>query len=197
MLSDAEPRELTGVTDHWDMKTGFARRRYQQARARYVPPRTRVLFVAQAPPLSLERYFYFEDVRNGDWLWIALMKELFPVEWGETSKERKRKREWLAKFKKQENGYLLIEAVEEPIGGSSAARVRQIKAAAKSSISEVKRIKPRCIVLIKATVFDGLFRELKTAGLRVMNTKSLPFPSSGRQKEFHRKFRRNWVTCCK
>ena len=85
-----------------------------------MPRRTRVLFVAEAPPLSLERYFYFEEVRNGDWLWIALMKELFPVEWGETSKERKRKREWLAKFK--ENGYLLIEAVEEPIGGSSAAK---------------------------------------------------------------------------
>ena len=82
MLSDAEARELTGVTDHWDMKTGFARRRYQQARARYVPRRTRVLFVAEAPPLSLERYFYFEDVRNGDWLWIALMKELFPCGMG-------------------------------------------------------------------------------------------------------------------
>jgi hypothetical protein len=64
---------------------------YQKAAKKYSPSDTRVLFVAEAPPNSIDRYFYFEDVTNADWLWIALMKELFPREWGQTKQERKRK----------------------------------------------------------------------------------------------------------
>ena len=48
----------------------------------YLPGgRLRILFVAEAPPNSADRYFYFEDVKRDDWLWIALMKGLYPDQW--------------------------------------------------------------------------------------------------------------------
>ena len=97
------------------------------------------------------------------------------------------KTETLLAAKISEKGYRLIDAVNAPVDGSPAARVKKIKTYSHELISEVKKIKPRCIVLIKATVYDALFDEFKIAGLPVVNSR-LPFPSSGRQKEFHRKF---------
>lgn len=166
----------------------FSHSRYHHAAKKYRPKKTRVLFVAEAPPLSIDRYFYFEDVKRADWLWIALMKELFHTEWGQMRYERAWKRYWLLKF--QKNGYQLIDAVKRPITGLSAARVQIIKREVQELISEIKRIKPKCIVLIKATVHDALFQELGKAHLQVMNKRPLPFPGFGRQNEFHRKFRR-------
>jgi hypothetical protein len=165
----------------------FSRNRYKQAAAKYRPKKTRMLFVAEAPPLGSDRYFYFEDVKRADWLWIALMKELFPGEkWGPTKCERRRKRDWLLKF--QEKGHRLIDAVNTPIKrGSDPAKV--IKARSRILISEVKRINPECVVLIKFSVYDNLFHEFKSAGLPVMDCR-LPFPGSGHQKEFHKKFPR-------
>jgi hypothetical protein len=177
-----------GTTRKWARKMKFSRNRYKQAAAKYRPKKTHTLFVAEAPPLSVDRYFYFEDVKRGDWLWIALMKQLFPAaKWGPTERERGRKDAWLRKF--QNNGYRLIDAVKEPVDGSPSARVKKIKTHSHELISEVKKIKPRYIVLIKATVFDALFHEFKIAGLPVVKSR-LPFPSSGRQREFHRKFPR-------
>ncbi len=43
-----------------------ARRRRQQAAVRYQPEHVRLLLVAEAPPSSLDRYFYFHDVRGQD-----------------------------------------------------------------------------------------------------------------------------------
>jgi hypothetical protein len=162
---------------------------YQKAAKKYSPSDTRVLFVAEAPPNSIDRYFYFEDVTNADWLWIALMKELFPREWGQTKQERKRKRYWLRKFQKE--GYQLIDAVKKPIVGSHPVRVQKIRAGAAELISEIKGIKPKRTILIKATVHEALIQALSESRVPVTNKASLPFPGSGRQKEFHRKFRRS------
>jgi hypothetical protein len=181
-------KDRVGRVPQMARKMKFSHYRYKQAAAKYRPKKTRILFVGEAPPLSADRYFYFEDVKRGDWLWIALMKQLFPAaKWGPTKCERRRKRDWLRRF--QNNGYRLIDAVKKPVDGSPSARVKKIKTHSHELISEVKRIKPRCIVLIKATVYDALFHEFKIAGLPVVNSR-LPFPSSGRQREFHREFPR-------
>lgn len=164
--------------------------RYQKAANKYRPWKTRVLFVAEAPPLSVDRYFYFEDVRRDDWLWIALMKRLFTSEWGETRHERKWKRYWLLKF--QKNNYQLIDSVKTPIAGSSAARSKLIRARAPQLISEIRAINPKRIILITATVHQALVQELEDAGLHVINSEALPFPASGHQTEFHRSLRCEW-----
>jgi hypothetical protein len=160
-----------------------------QAAARYLPHRTRVLVIAEAPPSADDRYFYFERVINKDWLWIALMKALYPSDWSWiTKQERSRKAYWLEKFR--DDGFWLIDAVKEPLNGSETEVIAKIRANVSTLILEVHRIAPEQIVLIKTNVYDELLAPLREAGLNVVNEKALPFPSSGQQTKFHTEFRR-------
>jgi hypothetical protein len=159
---------------------------YESYAKKYLPrERVRILFIAEAPPCSTDRYFYFEKVRQYDGLWIALMKALYFTEWNKTKTKyhRERKKEWLQKF--ANSGYLLIDAVKVPIEGSDRRRVTEISRCSTDLIAEIRGINPEKIVLIKTTVHDALFTRLQTAGLPVMNEIPLPFPSSGHQTEFH------------
>jgi hypothetical protein len=157
---------------------------YTTAATKYRPKgETQVLFIAEAPPNSIDRYFYFEDVEKGDWLWIGLMKVLYAQDWKETKEERKRKRWWLARLR--DDGFQLIDAVTEPIEGKSLKRVSRIKLNTDRLLRVIREISPKQIVLIKKTVHDALFEELKAAGLPVINSNAIPFPSSGRQRQFH------------
>jgi hypothetical protein len=158
-------------------------RPYAAAADKYRPKKTSVLFVAEAPPDAVDRYFYFEKVEQGDWLWIALMKALYPLEWGQTKAERQRKEWWLLKFQKDQ--LRLIDAVKTPLSGNHGKRVRRIRSGAHELVEEIKQIAPQQIVLIKATVHEALFNELRDAGLPVVNEKALPFPGHGWQTEFH------------
>jgi len=160
---------------------------YTVAARKYVPKTTKFLFVAEAPPLDPCRYFYYEHVTEGDWLWIALMKALYPAEWTDTKTERGRKESWLLRFRNDQ--FRLIDGVKVPINGSSQARIRLIEADSAELLAEIRDIGPRAIVLIKVTVHKALYQKLKDAHLLVVNAKPLPFPSSGRQKEFHKNFR--------
>jgi SOS response associated peptidase (SRAP) len=56
-----------------------------KAANKYRPATTRLLFIAESPPQAEDRYFYFEDMRQGDWLWIALMKAVFGAEFGKAT----------------------------------------------------------------------------------------------------------------
>ena len=161
---------------------------YQIAANQYIPFETNVLFIAEAPPAALDRYFYFDNVQEQDSLWIGLMKALYKGEFGETSRERLRKKTWLTKFK--DDGYRLIDALKEPVGQSmnSQKRKKLILERVDQIIEEVREMSPNQIVLIKATVFDVLFDSLYIAGLPIVDEK-LPFPSSGQQKVFDERFR--------
>jgi hypothetical protein len=163
---------------------------YEASAKKYTPERTWVLFVAEAPPENLNRYFYFENVTRDDWLWIALMKALYPSEWdwGHTKAERQRKDAWLLKF--QKSRFRVIDAVKTPICGSDSKRVGLIQSAAQELIDEIKEIDPKQIVLIKATVHEALFQRLRDAHLPVVNRNALPFPCSSWQTQFHDEFRR-------
>jgi len=170
----------------------FSRERYERAAAKYRPQKTRVLFVAEAPPSSLERYFYFEDVRQQDSLWVELTKAVFGTEnWTTTRYERRWKCEWLLKF--QEKGCQLIDAVKEPMDCGDSARFERISKNSDELIAEIKQINPASIVLIKATVYKALFQRLEEAGLPVIDC-MLPFPGNGHQREFHQKFPREVLT---
>jgi len=161
---------------------------YAEFARRYTPHgKLRILFVAEAPPNSTDRYFYFEDVKRGDWLWIALMKLLYPNPniWNDTKKQRLRKPYWLAKFR--EDKFQLIDAVKIPISGRESERVLQIERYACDLVKEIETIAPREIVLIKKSVFNALFTKFKNCKLPVANREYLPFPCSGQQTEFHQR----------
>ena len=94
------------------------------AAEKYVSINTNLLFIAEAPPSALERYFYFEDVQTGDSLWIELMKALYSSEFGVTAEKRSKKKDWLTKFKN--DGYRLIDALKEPVCRSMSGQKRKI-----------------------------------------------------------------------
>ena len=43
---------------------------------RYVLSETNLLFIAEAPPFAVERFFYSENVQTIDWLWFKLMQAI-------------------------------------------------------------------------------------------------------------------------
>lgn len=51
------------------------------ASRKYHPATLRILFVAEAPPAyESKRFFYFTDLRQGDTLFLEMMKTLYPLE---------------------------------------------------------------------------------------------------------------------
>ena len=161
---------------------------YKSAADYFAPEKTNLLFLAEAPPCSLERYFYYPDVKEHDWLWIGLMKAIYGGQFGEVVVERYRKIEWLKRF--QSDGYRLIDAVKEPFCSDEhpPARKKRIKSRLDDIVDEIREINPKQILMIKVTVFGALYQDLKDRGLPIVNARS-PFPGSGRQTEFQDEFK--------
>lgn len=54
-------------------ETDYLKTVYSQARKKYRPHNIRVVFIAEAPPCALDRFFYFEDVKKQDSLFLEIM----------------------------------------------------------------------------------------------------------------------------
>ena len=160
--------------------------KFQNVANQFVSEETKLLFITESPPESIEQYFYYPEAED-DWLWIGLMKAIYGEKFKEIEEERPRKKDWLTRF--QFEGYRLIEAVKEPISDDSLqARIEQIKNHLDEIVEEIWEINPNQILLIKTTVYDALYSDLKDFGLPVIDSK-LAFPVQGRQKEFQEKFK--------
>ncbi len=153
----------------------------------FKPKKTRILFLAESPPSSPERYFYYPDVKKHDWLWIGLMKAIYGKQFKELRAERLRKMDWLKRF--QSDGYRLIDAVKVPICAGDSSKVQIIKSRLDHIVDEIQKINPKQIVMVKATVYDTLYQDLENRGLPVVNAK-LPFPDNRWQKKFQYEFGR-------
>jgi hypothetical protein len=57
-----------------------ARQRRSEAALRYKPALVKLLLIAEAPPSALDRYFYFEDVRDKDSLFRYVAKAVLSCE---------------------------------------------------------------------------------------------------------------------
>jgi hypothetical protein len=165
----------------------------ERAREHYRPQRVDVLFVAEAPPLAVDRFFYFEKVVTHDWLFLALMRWLYEEARSiETEELRGRKAEFLSRF--SQDGYFLIDAIDEPIpkGCSVAERLRRIRERVPELVGKVLGIRsPKTqVVLISGSVFRECHGPLNAAGVNVLNTEAIDFPSMGHQRDFARKLGR-------
>ena len=160
---------------------------YESAAKCFAPEKTNLLFLAEAPPSSLERYFYYPNVKTNDWLWIGLMRAIYGEQIEDVYFERSYKMDWLEKF--QFDGYRLIDAVKEPFncGEKPNVRIERIKSRLDDIVDEIREINPNQIVLIKVTVYDALYQVLKNRGLPVVDAR-LPLPGSGWQTEFQNSF---------
>lgn len=169
------------------------------AREKYRPKELRVLLVAEAPPADCARYFYFPDVATNDWLFMGVMDAIFCSSFSGFSRRRsdEEKTRWLREF--QQAGFWLLDAMEEPISGTRKARREQL---ARSNLRErIKALRRQGflrddtpIILIKATVYDDYFQQIKNAGFNVID-KRIPFPAYGHQPKFRKLFKEALGLC--
>jgi hypothetical protein len=153
-----------------------ARSRRERAAREYMPKKVDLLLVAEAPPSTLDRYFYFPDVREQDSLFRYVCRALLGRD-----PTRDGKANLLAELR--DRGILLIDLQEEPRDGTP------LVALAPELVERCKSLDPEWIVLIKTTVFDAAHDTLEKAGLPVSSVR-IPFPGSGQQKRFLEAFDR-------
>lgn len=151
----------------------------QAAAARYKPVKVNLLLIAEAPPCDTDRYFYFEDVPQHDWLFRYVYEGLTGIK-----PDRASKAAHLAQLRDQ--GVFLIDLHEANISQPSLS---VLKPHVPGLIERCRAIKPRHIALIKSTVYDAAYEPLKAASLPVIDER-LPFPASGQQVRFLQGFAR-------
>jgi hypothetical protein len=171
---------MENITDHQYLKETYAK-----ARNKYKPSHISTLLITEAPPCNLDRYFYFEDVKKQDSLFLEIMGVLYADKkqrYLKKGRATEDKMELLEMFK--EDGYLLLDLYEVPDDVSVSD-----EEAATSLLSRLEKLidKSTPIILIKANVFDLCYPILKEKGYNVINER-LPFPGSGQQKVFREKF---------
>ncbi len=162
---------------------------YESLRSRYKPDTIKYLFIAEAPPepKADPRFFYLPRVLTHDWLFLYSMKAIYSGAANQPNYLLKTtKADWLARFER--DGFYLIDAVTKPIpqACSSTERERIIRASAHDLIERTRPLLSdnTKIVLIKATVYNALYIPLREAGLPVINTQAIDFPSNGNQPKF-------------
>jgi hypothetical protein len=181
---------------------------FVEATIRYKPATIRVLFIAEAPPaFRFNRLFYFEGLRDGDTLFLEMMKTLYGCAVGFTEngffpgssamEMRKRKPEFLARFMRE--GYFLIDASEEPMPDSatSSQKLALLRAFVPRLIVRLEEFavgKNTPIVLIGGVTYTACAQPLKNLGFNLINDAMIDHPARGGQLRFRQKLRRTLKT---
>ena len=148
---------------------------FESVRQRYMPNKVKYLLIAEAPPKAdSNRFFYCEDVRNGDTLFLETMKVLYPEECSYIKSVRHRKSQFLKRF--QQDGFYLIDSIEIPINKSK--KRGQISESLPFLIEKIKSLvsEETNIILISSTVYECCYNELRSKGFNVINKSAIPFP---------------------
>lgn len=147
-----------------------ARRRREQAAARYRPERIDTLLVAEAPPSALDRYFYFEDVALHD----SLFRHVVQAVLGE--KPTRDKAPYLDELR--DRGWFLLHMSEEPFRDRAV-----LPPLLPDLLVRCEELSPRRIVVVGTRLFDLVHRPMRVAGLPIVDVR-LPYPGSGQQRRF-------------
>lgn len=182
-----------GTTDMLQLK-----KQYEIARTKYKPDNVKYLLIAEAPPDSIDRFFYYENVKEHDHLFLGIAQALFPELKDDFLKFRKIDREKsthikgliLKKFQKKE--FYLLDLSELPLDLSELPRSRikgYLKTQVPILIQKLKTVvnKNTKIILIKVDVYDIAFGLLMQAGFDVINCR-IHFPAQGGQIKFQSQF---------
>jgi hypothetical protein len=175
--------------------------RFEEAAQRYRPNPLRLLFIAEAPPaFKVNRLFYFTGLRDGDTLFLEMMKVLYPAAVGyhegafrpgySAKQMRLRKQELLRRF--QNDGYQLIDAYEQPMpdGANPAIKTVLMRSTLPALESKVRRLVGKRsvpIILIGGITYSVCAEALRTDGHRVVNDTMIHHPARGGQKLFRAK----------
>lgn len=164
----------------------YLKERYASARNKYKPREIGVLLLAEGPPDSLDRHFYFEDVKKQDSLFLEIMGVLYPEQKKQylaSGRETELKHELLSLF--QEDGYFLLDFADVPCSLLEEGMDAQVPLLLKRLPRLIDKQTP--VILIKASVYDLCYVPLTESGYRV-HPDRMPFPGSGQQHVFREKF---------
>lgn len=166
------------------------KKKISEARNKYKPEKVNCIFFAEAPPDSVEIFFYYEDVRKADYLFLGIMEVLYP-NLKSTYINKKRpielKSKILDKFKN--DGYYLLDLLDVPKGYFNGDWGDAANSTATKLESEFDKRIP--IIITKANVYDLLYTKLIGKGFSNVSSEKLPFPSTGGQKKFREGFKRS------
>lgn len=152
-----------------------ARRRREAAARRWRPEVVDLLLVDEAPPSSLDRYFYFEDVATQDSLFRYVAAGVLGV------RPTRDKAPLLAELR--DAAVFLLDACVDPFSDGRTALPRCLP----DLIARAFELRPRRVVLIGARLYDLAYDALRAAGLPVVDAR-LPYPGSGQQLRFAEAF---------
>ena len=130
------------------------------------------------------RFFYFDDVRTGDSLFLETMKVLYG-EHLSAKTLRPRKPEFLKQFR--QDGFYLIDSTDVPLGPvSDSEKRRQIRRALPSLKGKVQELSTGAtgIILVSKNVYEVCCNYLRDAGFEVLNDEMLDFPGSGGARKY-------------
>lgn len=161
----------------------------KKARDKFKPSEVKCLFIAEAPPESIERFFYYEDVKKADYLFLGIVEVLYPElkeKYLSGGRQAEVKEQILEKLK--DDGFYLLDLLDIPLGSFDGDLNQQAQRLATEIEKEYSKEIP--IIIIKSNVFDSLFGKFKQLGFVNVYDEKIPFPGQGWQIEFREKFSR-------
>jgi hypothetical protein len=160
----------------------------EEARNSYKPEIIKYVLIAEAPPNSIDRFFYYPDVKTADYLFLGVMGVLFPDrkrKYIASGRPESMKKDLLRDF--QEKGFFLLDLLDLPINLYSESLENAVPSLVDKLKKSVNVNTP--IILIKANVYDLAFQPLVSNGFKNTVSLRIPFPGQGWQTEFGIKFR--------
>ena len=159
----------------------------ESARQKYKPSSVKILLIAEAPPNDIERFFYYEDVREKDFLFLGVVEVIYPeLKKDYILKGRRPESKRFILNKLKSDGIYLIDLSDTPMSFLVPKTLDHFVKPLLEKVKDLVNMKTK-IILIKANIYDALYTELKELGHNVIN-KRIPFPSSGQQENFRKKF---------
>jgi len=159
-----------------------------KARLKYKPESVKFLLIAEAAPDSIDRFFYYENVRQHDYLFLGVAQALYPDlkdNFIASGRSRDIKTSILKNL--QADGFYLLDLCELPLSLMAGDLASQLPILFQN-VKKVIDTKTK-IILIKATVYDMAFSFLQQEGIKNLIDVRIPFPGQGGQILFQKKFK--------
>jgi hypothetical protein len=163
------------------------RTKLETARLKYKPTRVKYLLIAEAPPDSVERFFYYDNVHQHDYLFLGVAQALYPDlkdNFLVSGRNRAIKNSILLKMKA--DGFYLLDLSDLPLSLMTGDLSSQLP----NLVGKINKVADEHtkIILIKATVYDTAYEYLRQRGFKNVVDIRIPFPGQGGQKNFQIKF---------
>lgn len=159
----------------------------EKARLKYKPDIVKYLLIAEAPPNSLDRFFYFENVKKRDYLFLGIAQALYPKlknKFLADGRNEETKKKILEKLKL--DGFYLIDLSDLPLTLLEDDLKEQLPNL-KEKIEKVIAVDSK-IIIIKANVYDLAYQYLVSQEINNVVNRRIAFPSTGGQKKFQSEF---------